>query len=297
MGLIDSVFGNKSAKEGAKLALARPTDIFAPGFGSIDLEWGKKTPATVGFNLDPRAANLNDLGYGLTEGAIGSLLSGGYSPGGYYGLGQQYDPFVSALFGQPGAASAFLDPRMAQGFQNLGLGMLGTDYRDIAARETDLLRQQARPYEDLATTRALDRLMSRGQLGISTTLNDTFRSLNDQFAQQDLGFQLAGLDRADALRNADRGLGLAETAGGLRTQGFGEILGLLGAGTGITSQNFNQLMQLLSGATAVTGARSGAGANAGQLLGSSDGLSNLWNLAGSALGGWASGGFRTPGNR
>jgi hypothetical protein len=162
--------------------------------------------------------------------------------------------------------------------------------------------------------------MSRGQLGISTTLNDTFRSLNDQFAQQDLGFQLAGLQRADTLRNADRGLGMgligqgstqglaqqqqllqalqglsgggmqaAETAGGLRTQGFGEILGLLGAGTGITSQNFNQLMQLLSGATAVTGARSGAGANAGQLLGQSDGLSNLWNLAGSALGGWAAG--------
>ncbi len=117
MGLVDSVFGNKGAKEGAKLALARPTDIFAPGFGSIDLEWGKKTPARVGFNLDPRAANLNDLGYGLTEGAIGSLLSGGYAPGGYYGLGQQYDPFVSALFAQPGASSAFLDPRMAQGFQ------------------------------------------------------------------------------------------------------------------------------------------------------------------------------------
>jgi hypothetical protein len=159
-------------------------------------------------------------------------------------------------------------------------------------------------------------------------MQDTFRQLNDHFGNQDLGFQLAGLDRADSLRNADRGLGMgligqgtqqglgqqdqllqgyqglsnvglqgAQIAGGLQNQDFMQILSQLGAGQGVNNDMFNQLMSLLSGSTATSAARSGANAGAGQISAQNNPMGNLWNFAGSALGGWASGGFGTGGTK
>ena len=320
MGLFDSLFGNSAARSAGKDSRFAPTNISTPGFGGINVtQLGKRGRGgtNVGFSLSPEQQLMQALGVNLQQSGASSLLGGDFGAGGQYGLGEQYDPFVQSSFMAPGASSAFLGSDGASALQGLGLGFLGSDYSGIANQTTDLLRQQARPYEDLATTRALDRLNSRGGLGISTVLQDTFRGLNDEFGQQDLEFQLAGLNRADTLRQQDYGVGQnllglgtqqglgqqdqllqalgllsntgiqgAQTAFQGRGVGLNEALGQFGAGQQSTQQIFDQLLAMLSGSTAVSTARSGAGANAGQLSAISRGnqLDFLGGLAQAAAG-------------
>lgn len=259
--ITDTLFGNSGARSGAKNAIYTPSDINIPGFGGIDVTLlGKKGRGgqSTSFTMDPIQQLIGSLGSGLTVGGLQAL------PG-----AMNQDPFsnplasiglLGALQGLQNYGSGYDLSGLQSGASSLagtltdrGLGFLDMDFSDIARQTTDLLRQQALPFQERRSVGLADKLYGRGGAAISGVTNPALESLGMIENQEDLGFQLAGLNRADQLSNLYGGLGTNLLGLGSGLTQSADQFGLSKAGLGIQgdtalSQALSNLLQSGTGA-------------------------------------------------
>jgi len=118
-----------------------------------------------------------------------------------------------------------------------GMGLLGQNFDDVAAERTNLLRQQAQPFEDRAQNAMFQKMHSMGQMA-STTGGRNMGEFGDALTRADLGRQLAGQDLGMNLlaQNRQTGMGMLGQALQGRGMNMQHQLGMGNLGMGMLGQ-------------------------------------------------------------
>ena len=200
----------------------------ASGRGSINSSLGSFDPFLSALQAQAGA------GFNFGSGGLPSFLTGAF------------DSSTAALqapnlqsFGNVGGASAL------QGILQNSAGLASANPFALGAATTDQLRQRSTRSNQNAVNKTFDRLFASGGLANQTTREQVTGDLSRQLDEQDLGFQLAGLEQGRAIQGD--AFGRTQGAfGGLEAfgaRGFGEQL----AGAQLGGQFANQRFGLAQG--------------------------------------------------
>lgn len=294
LGLVGSFLSDRSNRDASEAAAQasqfRPFAL-RTGAGGTGFDLNQQTLTS---QLDPSLAAAQGLfnqgvlgGAGATFGTTGAdrgfqrglfQTGRGLQTSGLAGVGQDFaraQQVLGAGIGDIGAGTgAFQSQNQLASLLSGNIGafgfgrgqeLLGQDFGDVRQQELDLLRGQARPFEERTTNATLQNLFSTGRLGTTG------------------GAQIAG-NLALAQEQADIGRQLAatQTAQGLRGQNIAAGQGLLGIGGQQAGLLGNLGLQGLEGLISGTGA---ASSRAQQRLANAQGLFGFGGqVAGTPLG-------------
>ena len=164
---------------------------------------------------------------------------------------------AGAMSGLGQAFGPGMNQGLSQNMFNQGMGMVGQNFDALAAERTNLLRQQAAPFEEQARNAMFQDLFSKGQMGGKAGAN-SMEQFGNALTQADLGRQMAGQDLAMNMYGQNNQAGL----------------GMLGMGFQGQQNDLNRNLGMGSLGQGMLGA---AGQFAGQGLDASVGQSNLVN--------------------
>ena len=292
--LLGGVLDRNAAKKSAKRAAAQvvPYNIEGAG-GSIGIDQKNRT---VTANLSPDQQAMYDM---LGQQGMG-MLGGGGPLGGFQQFSQylgnqampgMFNDYLNAsgqipnqAFGQfgglmggmgnmalggaqRGLGAAFapgMNRRLSGRLFGQGMGMQNTpvdQYRDIAANQLDLMRQQSAPQEERASNAMFQKLFSKGQLA-STTGGDNFERFGEGLANADMQRQLSAQGFAEGLYRGDQQFAQNQSRLG---QG---LIGMGFQGQGMDQNYQNMMGSLGQGLLGQAGGFAGQGLNAA--IGQSD---------------------------
>ena len=220
--LLGGLLGGGGSKKGE--LYQGGTTGFAP-YGWAQIKKGGDGAWQGSGGLSPQAQLFNDLGTGATVAGFNQLgtfnpQAGLYNPFAQLGLAGAAAGFDNMMNGVDLSGLSSLSEGLGGTLTDLGMGFLDMDYSDLASQTTDLLRQQATPFQDRRAAGLFDQLYSRGGSAVTGVANPAVESLGMLEQQEDLGFQLAGLNRADQL---------SQYYGNLGSNLIGQGAGLYGA--------------------------------------------------------------------
>lgn len=263
---------NKALKKAAKAAAFNPWNVSGPGGSS---RFDPKT-RTASFSLDPTSQGLLGM-FGNMAGQAGQYSQGllpftqgmaGLLPGLFSEAqdASQVDPAMLERFRgvmnpeiarQQGAAGGLFDvaqnyfsgggPGMDEAGQmfDLGMGMFGRNYQDVAADRTGALRQLAAPYEDRARNDMFSALYKKGQLAGPGGMR-AFNEFGAGLGRADLERVLAGQNLAEGIYGRDQQVGLGLTGAGMEGMFRGAGMGLdaanLGVGASVNAGNMSNML-------------------------------------------------------
>lgn len=276
VGLAGSYFGqkskNKALKKAAKAAAFNPWNVSGPG-GSAFFD---PKSHTASYSLDPISQQLMNM-FGGMAGQTGQYSQGllpftqsmaGLLPGLFSEAqnASQIDPsMIEQLRGvlnpeiarQQGAAGGLFDvaqnylsgngPGMDEAGQlfDLGMGMFGRSYQDVAADRTGALRQLAAPYEEQARNDMFSALYKKGQLA-GPAGKRAFDAFGAGLGRTDLERVLAGQNLAEGIYGRDLQAGLGLTGAGMEGMFRGAGMGLdaanLGIGASVNAGNMSNML-------------------------------------------------------
>lgn len=272
--LLSSRSKNKALKKAAKAAAFNPWNVSGPGGSST---FNPKT-RTASFSLDPASQGLMDM-FGGAAGAYGQYSRdmlpftqsmAGLMPGLFSDAqsASQVDPAMiqnlrnvlnPEIARQQGAAGGLFDvaqnylggsgPGMDQAGQmfDLGMGMFGRNYQDVAADRTGALRQLAAPYEERAKNDMFSSLFKMGQLG-GPGGERMFQSFGQGLGEADLRRVVEGQNLAEGIYGRDLQAGMGLTSTGMEGMFRGAGMGLDAAGMGLgASVNAGNMGNMLYG--------------------------------------------------
>lgn len=276
IGLVGSYLSsrskNKALKKASKAAAFNPWSVSGPGGSS---SFNTKT-RTASYSLDPTSQGLMNM-FGNRAGQAGQYSQGllpftqgmaGLLPGLFSEAqdASQVDPaMLEQLRGvlrpeiarQQGAAGGLFDvaqnyfngggPGMDEAGQlfDLGMGMFGRNYQDVAADRTGALRQLAAPYEDRARNDMFSALYKKGQLAGPGGMR-AFNEFGAGLGRADLERVLAGQNLAEGIYGRDQQVGLGLTGAGMEGMFRGAGMGLnaanLGVGASVNAGNMSNML-------------------------------------------------------
>jgi hypothetical protein len=248
--------------------MAVPTGGRATGPGGI----------FAGFNFDPSGRGSISTGLGSFSPFLSMLQ--GHAAQGFDIAGRGLDPSLTALgegamadmgtpdiqrFGNLGGAGAL------QGILGSAGGIASADPFALGESTTAALRSRAQRSNQNLVNKTFDQLFASGGLSNQVTREQVTGDLSRQLDEQDLGFQLAGLEQGRGLQQEAFGRAMG-AFGGLEQFGgrmFGEQMGATNLAAQLAQQRFGIGSQLQNMALqqAMAGQQLGIGAlSAGQGL-------------------------------
>ena len=172
------LFTNKKGADAAIRSRFRGSDINVGGFGGVDVTRGpnKRSELDIQTNIGPLGQADIGLGTDLKNfGASGILNSADL---GQFGLGGDGADFFGSIFEELSnidVSGGDLSGIFAGLGGDIGLDfLLNNDFSDIADQTTNILRDQAQPFQDRRATELADNLFSRGGLGASGVAQPAF---------------------------------------------------------------------------------------------------------------------------
>lgn len=183
----------------------------AQNFG--DINWNAGNFRGVNFagnNLSPEAQQFLSDNWGRIRGAE---QLGHVDWRGAVGRPNYAQPAAGTPGGTPGSPLGDLEPARG-GFAGLAANEIAAAGQNTQGNILELMRTQARPFEQEAFNRINNNLFSRGRLGLEdSATGEAYRGFSRGLAEADTGRQLSAFGLADQLRTSSLNRGLAATQG------------------------------------------------------------------------------------
>lgn len=278
LSLGSSLLGRSSDRKRAKQAARQvaPYNIDT-GFGNVTFDQKNRT---VTGGLTPDQMQLHG---GLNQGALGLLQGGGLGgqfsgfagdvagqmpgmfndflgasqmiPHGAFGGFQNQMAGIGGMYG--GGAQAALGQAFGPGQNQMlnsalfgrGMGMMQDDFRDVAANQLDVLRQQAAPQEARQSNAMLQQLYNKGQLAGSGG-HEALRSFGEGLGQADFSRQMGANQLGQNLYGMNQQFGQGMMGLGFQgqTRDLARQLGMGQLGQGMLGGMLNTAGAQLGGA-------------------------------------------------